>query len=233
MTTPIALAATLRDRCDAMRFAGLTVYNPLVYAWPVHQEYLHRFAAGRKKTLFLGMNPGPFGMAQIGVPFGEIAAARDWMRLSGAIGRPPREHPKRPIQGWACPRSEVSGRRLWGLFAARFGTPEAFFADHLVVNWCPLVFMGETGANITPDKLPAAELAPVQQACDAHLAGVIAATGAQVVVGLGKIASAAAARAGAPRVVDVLHPSPASPAANRGWAEAATRSLVAAGVWTA
>lgn len=231
MTSPIALAAELRDRCDAMRFAGLTVYNPLAYAWPVHAEYLRRFAAGRKKTLFLGMNPGPFGMAQIGVPFGEIAAARDWMRLSGAIGKPAREHPKRPIQGWDCPRSEVSGRRLWGLFAARFAGPEAFFADHLVVNWCPLAFMGDSGANITPDKLPAAELAPLQRACDAHLAGVIAATGAAVVVGLGKIASAAAARAGAPRTVDVLHPSPASPAANRDWAGAATRALVAAGVW--
>ncbi len=233
MTDPIALAAILRDRCDAMRFAALTVYNPLVYAWPAHEEYLRRFGTGRKKVLFLGMNPGPFGMAQIGVPFGEIAAARDWMGLKGAIGKPPREHPKRPIQGWACTRSEVSGRRLWGLFAARFGTAERFFEHHLVVNWCPLVFMGESGANITPEKLPAGELQPLQQACDAHLSGVIRATGAEVVVGLGKIASAAAARAGAPRVVDVLHPSPASPAANRGWAEAATRSLVAAGVWSA
>jgi single-strand selective monofunctional uracil DNA glycosylase len=232
MTDPISLAATLRDRCEAMRFTGLTVYNPLVYAWAAHEEYLRRFAMGPKKVLFLGMNPGPFGMAQIGVPFGEIAAARDWMHLSGAIGKPPREHPKRPIQGWACTRSEVSGRRLWGLFAARFGTAGAFFEHHLVVNWCPLVFMGDSGANITPDKLPAAELQPLEQACDAHLTGVIRATGAAVVVGIGKIASAAATRAGAPRVVDVLHPSPASPAANRGWAEAATRSLVAAGVWT-
>lgn len=233
MTDPIALAATLRDRCDAMRFAGVTVYNPLVYAWPAHEEYLRRFGTGRKKILFLGMNPGPFGMAQIGVPFGEIAAARDWMGLTGAIGKPPREHPKRPIQGWACTRSEVSGRRLWGLFAARFGTAEKFFEHHLVVNWCPLVFMGESGANITPDKLPASELQPLELACDAHLSGVIRATGAEVVVGLGKIASAAAARAGAPRVVDVLHPSPASPAANRGWAEAATRSMVASGLWHA
>jgi single-strand selective monofunctional uracil DNA glycosylase len=31
----------------------------------------------------------------------------------------------------------------------------------------------------------------------------------------------------------VLHPSPASPAANRGWAEAATRQLIEQGVWQA
>lgn len=232
MSTPIDLAATLRDTCDRLAFADLTVYNPLRYAWAVHEEYLRRFAQGRKKVLFLGLNPGPFGMAQIGVPFGEIAAARDWMQLSGAIGKPPREHPKRPITGWACTRSEVSGRRLWGLFAERFGTAEAFFADHLVANWCPLVFMGDSGANLTPDKLPAHELRPLQEASDAHLAGLIAATGAEVVVGIGKVAAAAAQRAGAPRVVDLLHPSPANPAANRGWAAAATKTLVTAGLWS-
>jgi single-strand selective monofunctional uracil DNA glycosylase len=224
-------ARELRTACAGLRFAGLTVYNPLDYAWAVHEAYLERFAAGAKRVLFLGMNPGPFGMAQIGVPFGEIAAARDWLGLSGPIGKPPHEHPKRPILGWDCPRSEVSGRRLWGLFRARFVTPGAFFADHLVVNWCPLVFMSETGANITPDKLPAGELAPLERACDAHLAGVIAATGAQVVVGIGKVAAAAALRAGAPRVADILHPSPANPAANRDWAGAATRALLAAGIW--
>lgn len=231
MTTPIDLAAELRDTCDHLAFADLTVYNPLRYAWAVHEEYLRRFAQGRKRVLFLGLNPGPFGMAQIGVPFGEIAAARDWMRLSGAVGKPPREHPKRPITGWACTRSEVSGRRLWGLFAERFGTAEAFFADHLVANWCPLVFMSDSGANITPDKLPAHELQPLQAASDRHLAGLIAATGAEVVVGIGKVAAAAAVRAGGARVTDILHPSPANPAANRGWAAAATQALVAAGIW--
>ncbi len=231
MTSPTELAATLRDRCDGMRFAGLTVYNPLRYAWAVHAEYLRRFASGRKRVLFLGMNPGPFGMAQIGVPFGEIAAARDWLGLSGAIGKPPREHPKRPVTGWACTRAEVSGKRLWGLFAERFTTPEAFFADHLVVNWCPLAFMSDSGSNITPDKLPTGELSPLQAACDTHLAGLVAATGAAVVVGIGKVAATAALRAGAPRVVDLLHPSPANPAANRGWAAAATKTLTAAGIW--
>ena len=231
--SPIALAVTLSNRCEALRFAGLTVYNPLVYAWAVHEQYLQRFAQGPKRILFLGMNPGPFGMAQCGVPFGEIASARDWLGLDGPIGRPPHEHPKRPVTGWACRRSEVSGKRLWGLFAARFATPSAFFADHLVVNWCPLAFIGASGANVTPDKLPAAELAPLQAACDAHLAGLLQATGAEVVVGIGKVAAAAALRAGAPRVVDILHPSPANPAAHHDWAGSATRSLVAAGLWPA
>ena len=229
---PLALAKTLSDDVDAMRFAApvACVYNPLRYAWTIHEQYLRRFGLGRKKTLFLGMNPGPFGMTQTGVPFGEIAAVRDWMGLTGTVAQPPRVHAKRPITGLACTRSEVSGRRLWGLFAQRFGTADAFFADHLVVNWCPLVFMSESGSNLTPDKLSAGELAPLQAVCDRHLAGLITATGCTVVVGVGKIASAAAERAGAPRIVDCLHPSPANPAANKDWAGAATRALVGAGV---
>ena len=231
--TPLDLAARLRDSVDGLRFSApvALVYNPLRYAWDLHAQYLTRFAATRKKVLFLGMNPGPFGMTQTGVPFGEVAAVRDWMRISGAVGQPPRVHPKRPITGLACPRSEVSGRRLWGLFATRYVSPEAFFTDQLVVNWCPLVFMAGSGANLTPDKLAAGELAPLAAACDRHLAGLIAATGCAVVVGVGKIAAAAAARVGAPRVVDCPHPSPANPAANQDWAGAATRALVAGGVW--
>lgn len=233
MTDPIALAAALRDTVDGMRFAAPVayVYNPLVYAWGLHEQYLRRYGQGRKRVLFLGMNPGPFGMAQCGVPFGEIAAVRDWMGIAGNVGQPPRVHPKRPISGLACIRSEVSGRRLWGLFQQRFASADAFFADHLVVNWCPLVFMAEAGTNLTPDKLPAGELGPLEGACDRHLTGLIAATGCAVVVGVGKVASAAALRAGAPRVVDCPHPSPANPAANKDWAGAATRALGAAGIW--
>ena len=46
------------------------IYNPLEYAWSPHESYLLRYGAGRKKIVFIGMNPGPFGMVQCGVPFG-------------------------------------------------------------------------------------------------------------------------------------------------------------------
>jgi single-strand selective monofunctional uracil DNA glycosylase len=135
------------------------VYNPLDYAWEPHQNYIARYGGGKKKVLFLGMNPGPWGMAQTGVPFGEVAAVRDWMGIGGRVDSPRgkglrEEHPKRRVEGFACPRSEVSGRRFWGLMAERFKTPAAFFKGHWVVNYCPLVFMTATGANLTPDKLP-------------------------------------------------------------------------------
>ena len=110
------------------------VYNPLVYAWPPYEAYLREFGATPKRVVFLGMNPGPFGMAQTGVPFGEVAAVRDWLGIDCAVGKPKREHPRRPVTGFACRRSEVSGHRLWGLFAERFHTPERFFAEHIVID---------------------------------------------------------------------------------------------------
>ena len=160
---------------DGLAFSNPTacVYNPLVYARAPHDIYLERFGQGQKRILMLGMNPGPYGMVQTGVPFGEIAAVRDWMGIEAPIGKPDPEHPKRPVDGFDCIRSEVSGRRLWGHFAGRFGNPEAFFAEHFVVNYCPLVWMEAGGKNRTPDKLSAAEMAPVTAACDRYLSRVL------------------------------------------------------------
>jgi single-strand selective monofunctional uracil DNA glycosylase len=230
------LAAALRN----LEFSAPVthVYLPLDYARRPHERYLQRYGAGRKRVLLLGMNPGPFGMAQTGVPFGEVAAVRDFLGIEESVDRPAVEHPKRPVEGFSCQRSEVSGRRLWGLFAEKFGTPEAFFAGHFVHNFCPLVWMGATGANLTPDKLPAGEMAPVEDACLDHLADLIRALRPEFLVGVGGFAEArlarAAAMSGSKAVVGrILHPSPASPAANRGWAAAATRQLVELGAWEA
>jgi single-strand selective monofunctional uracil DNA glycosylase len=156
------------------------------------------------------------------------------MGIETTIDRPALENPKRPIEGFACTRSEVSGRRLWGLFAQRFGSAEAFFAEHFVANYCPLAFF-DHGRNLTPDKLPVSESAPLYAACDRHLRALVAALEPQWVIGVGAFAQERAAEALAGvdvRIGRVLHPSPASPAANRGWAEAATRQLEALGVWS-
>ena len=209
------------------------IYNPLEYAWAPHEHYLRRYGAGRKKIVFIGMNPGPFGMVQCGIPFGEIAAARDWMGIDAPVEKPARENPKRPIEGFACQRSEVSGRRLWGLFQQRFGSAEAFFAEHFVANYCPLAFFDQ-GRNLTPDKLPSTEAEPLYAACDEHLCTLVDALRPQWIIGIGGFAEARAAHALAGmevRIGKVLHPSPASPAANRGWSEAATRQLAAQGIW--
>lgn len=235
MTALESAARRLSDALDGMRFAAPVshVYNPLTYAWAPNALYLQRYGQGRKRVVFVGMNPGPFGMVQTGVPFGEIAAVRDWMGIEAEVRKPPEENPKRPIEGFACARSEVSGRRLWGLFAERFGTAEAFFAEHFVANYCPLAFF-DGGRNLTPDKLPAAEQGPLLAACDTHLQEVARLLQPDWVIGVGAWAEQRARLAleGMPvRFGRVLHPSPASPAANRGWSEAATRQLYEQGVW--
>jgi single-strand selective monofunctional uracil DNA glycosylase len=191
--------------------------------------------------VLLGMNPGPFGMMQTGVPFGEIAVVRDWMGVRARVDKPEHEHPKRPIEGFDCKRSEVSGRRLWGWAATRFGTAEAFFADWFVLNYCPLAFLEASGRNFTPDKLPAALLAQVHAACDRQLAAALAALAPQWAIGVGAFAEKRlravlesdlidGAVARTIHVGQILHPSPASPAANRGWEAAAERQLAALGV---
>jgi single-strand selective monofunctional uracil DNA glycosylase len=210
------------------------VYNPLAYAWAAHELYLQKYGDSKKRVIFLGMNPGPFGMAQTGVPFGEVAAVRGWLKITAPVSRPRNEHPKRPVLGFDCLRSEVSGRRLWGLFAEKFGEPEKFFASHFVVNYCPLVFCDAGGKNLTPDKLPAAEQKTLFAACDRHLRCAVEILEPEWVIGIGAFArerAEAAAKKTSARTGQILHPSPASPAANRGWAAAATKQLVELGVW--
>ena len=232
----ITAARKLSDAVGRLKFRAPVayVYNPLDYAWEAHETYLRRFAATRKRVMFLGMNPGPFGMAQTGVPFGEVAAVRDWMGIQAAVLQPKHVHPKRLIEGFACTRSEVSGRRLWGLFGERFGTAEKFFADHFVANYCPLAFMDEGARNLTPDKFTAAESEPLYAACDAHLREVVAVLKPEWLIGVGDFAEKRARLAlgvSGVRFGRILHPSPASPAANRGWSAAATRQLHALGIW--
>lgn len=232
----VRAARKLSREVDGMRFGAPVdcIYNPLDYARGPHELYLRRFGDGRKKVVFLGMNPGPFGMAQTGVPFGEIGHVRDWMKIDGKVGKPDCEHPKKPIQGFDCHRSEVSGRRLWGAFRERFGTPERFFRAHFVANYCPLIFMEETGRNLTPDKLKASERAPLYEACDRHLRRVIEILEPEWLVAVGQFAEVRAREAlgeDCPRLARILHPSPASPIANRGWAAQATLALEKAGIW--
>lgn len=228
----------LSRRVSGLSFAPpvACVYNPLEYAWAPHAAYLEQYGSPGKEAVFVGMNPGPFGMAQTGVPFGDVAMVRDWIGIEAPVSKPEDEHPARPVEGFACARAEVSGTRLWGWARDRFGSPDAFFARFFVLNYCPLAFMESRGRNLTPDKLPAAERAPLEAACDEALRAAIAHLKPQWVIGVGKFAQkrAQAALKGAgfdPKFIGtILHPSPASPHANRGWAEAAERQLAGMGI---
>ena len=242
MSDLVAAADRLRRSLRPLKFADPVthVYNPLEYAWEAHQRYLSNACPETCEVLFLGMNPGPWGMAQTAVPFGEVATVREYLGIEVPAVEIEHVHPKRPIEGTGCKRSEVSGRRLWGLFRQRYPSAEDFFHRNFVANYCPLVFMETTGRNRTPDKLPAAEREPLGACCDRHLAQTLSVLRPDFAVGVGAYAEACLKRvvaesgtggSRAPRVLRILHPSPASPAANRGWAEAASKTLCEEGVW--
>jgi len=218
----IVATRQLRARVEKLSFGGHVshVYNPLDYAKRPHHAYIRRYGSGTKRVIFLGMNPGPFGMAQTGVPFGEVSQVRDWLGIEEPVGRPEHENPKRPISGFACPRSEVSGARVWGAIAQHYGDPPNFFAEHFIANYCPLIFMEAGGRNITPDKLPQKERDPLFEACDAFLLRLTRILEPQWVVGVGRFAAIRASevlREKSVLVGQILHPSPANPRANRDW----------------
>ena len=228
----VSVSRKLSARVARLKFGSPVthVYNPLEYARAAHERYLERFGTAPKEVVLVGMNPGPFGMAQTGVPFGDVKMVRDWMGISVPVDSPKGQHPKRPIQGFDCGRSEVSGTRLWGWAKVRFGTADAFFTRFFVLNYCPLCFMAASGANFTPDKLPSAEREPLFEACDSALRESVALLKPRLVVGVGGFAAKRAqiALAGTSVTIGcILHPSPASPKANTGWAKIVEQELAA------
>lgn len=217
-------AKKLSDECDELipkllKIKGLEyVTNPLNYAWQYHESYIKQYSGLGAKTLLLGMNPGPYGMAQCGVPFGATEIAKNFLNISGEFTNPEGRHPKRPIEGLEFERQEISGTRLWGLLKQIWKTPEEIHKNVFLVNHCPLLLLGETGRNITPDNVSGPALKKLMKTCDKHLLSVVKSLGIKRVVGVGKYAEKRARIALEGLDIEITtcwHPSPASPLANR------------------
>ena len=104
----IAAAQTLSTKCDqAIKKIEENsevdhATNPLDYAWPHHVQYLEQWGGLGARVLLLGMNPGPWCMAQTGVPFGATDVAQQFLGIEPrALLTPPNAHPKRPIEWMA------------------------------------------------------------------------------------------------------------------------------------
>lgn len=225
-----SIYAELSERVETLSFGPPVthVYNPLAYAREPAWRFLARAGGARGRVLLLGMNPGPYGMVQTGVPFGTVSRVRGWLGIEAPVGQPAIEHPRRPVTGFDCAREEVSGERFWGWAEERFGSPARFFKRFFVANYCPLVFMEASGRNRTPDKLPVAERRELFAVCDDALRRLVDVLEPRAVVGVGKFAEDRARAALGEfdvAIVRVLHPSPASPVANRGWAAQAEAQL--------
>jgi single-strand selective monofunctional uracil DNA glycosylase len=232
----ISITKALSKGVDGLSFREPVsiVYNPLEYAWKSHLSYLKLYGEGKGRVLLIGMNPGPWGMAQTGVPFGEVNAVRDFLRIEEKVKKPMQEHPKRPVQGFDCQRSEVSGRRLWDWAKERSGTAEIFFNEFFILNYCPLCFMEDGGKNRTPDKLIPAERDAVFEVCDVALRKFVQELEPSKIVGIGGFAKKRAMKTlGRDDIETILHPSPASPMANRGWAPQVEKQFEAMGLCTA
>ena len=193
------------------------VTNPLDYAWDYHEQFIEKWSVFGAKTLLLGMNPGPYGMAQTGVPFGATAMARNVLHIEEReVKTPLGAHPKRPVEGLSMQRQEVSGTRFWSMLADHYGSTESIFSNIYVVNHCPLLLLGETGRNVTPVDLPQSVIEPVLKACDRHLKSVVDVMGIEAVVGVGNYAKKRAKSVlDGVHIDSMWHPSPASPLANR------------------
>jgi single-strand selective monofunctional uracil DNA glycosylase len=209
------------------------VYNPLAYARVPYSKYLQRYAKPPKQIVLIGMNPGPWGMTQTGIPFGEVTAVRDWLKIEAPVDRPAQMHPKRPVAGFECRRSEVSGKRIWGWAQKRFKTPQKFFARFFIANYCPLQFIEAGGRNRTPNQLRAAERKPLFKACDRALRRTIEWLNPAYVVGVGQFTTERAriALRGLQLTIGgITHPSPANPKANRGWEALVEKELAKLGI---
>ena len=195
-------------------------YNPLNYAWDAHEAYLRKMGGGGARTVILGMNPGPHGMGQMGIPFAATSVVRDLLGITGIpVDQPEVVDSRRPVVGLEYPREEVSGTRLWGLLAEYYGDVGAIASSVFLVNHCPLMlFSGPRATNITPDKVAGPTAQVLLERCDQHLREVVSALNADRVIGVGKFAESRARSAlddGTIEVVGCWHPSPASPLANR------------------
>jgi len=224
----VRLTRALAREVDDLKFSTPShVYNPLDYAWAAHREYLQRYGTVRGRVLLLGMNPGPWGMAQTGVPFGDVVSVREWFGIQTRLGRAlPEQHPKYPIRGMDCHRNEGSGSRLWRWAQARVGSPDDFFSRFFVWNYCPLLFIGD-GHNLIPERLSRAEAQALTKVCDRALLAAVRALTPSAVVAIGRYAERRAATVlGMDADIRYLpHPSPANPAANKDWPALAEQAL--------
>ncbi len=242
---PVEAARQLSKRCHDMPFEAPVAwtYNPLAYAWDGHRQYAEAFGGTPlpRPVLLLGMNPGPWGMGQTGVPFGDVDKVRAMGITEIDVAQPDDPRDARVVEGLACQRNEVSGSRLYGGLEQVYGTLQQAYQHLFIANYCPLLFFDEDGGNLTPPRLRKSDRQRIFEACDEHLDALIDHFQPTTIVGIGRFAQRRATAAVAKRedehaieVTYLLHPSPANPHANkdggRHWQAQLVEVLEAAGV---
>lgn len=210
------------------------IYNPLTYAWNNHVQYLSEYVKEHADNLFLGMNPGPYGMAQTGIPFGEINFVKNYLKISGSVGKPEIEHPAKPVLGMKTERSEISGKRFWSLIRSKYEDPTEFPPNNAILNYCPLCFIENTksGKNVTPDLLSVTDRLSVSEVCNAYLSDMINLIKPKKLIGIGRYAYNKLREISDLPVYYMNHPSPLNPSSNNDWVKNQYIFLTENGIWT-
>ncbi|KAK6639299.1 hypothetical protein RUM43_007571 [Polyplax serrata] len=209
------------------------VYNPLLYAKDLHENFIKKYFENcSKKILFLGMNPGPWGMCQTGIVFGDKDHVKEWLKLCGQVNKPKKEHPRKKITGLDCSRKEISGKKFWGFFRKLCQTPEQFFQHSFVYNLCCLAFVDTSGKNITPPEIKDIQVRNrLLNICNETFVKIIKEFKFEIVIGVGKFAEKNAItelrRNGLSnvKVLSIPHPSPRSAKIFRVWEEMTLKKL--------
>ncbi len=195
-------------------FAGI-VCNPLVYAWENYAEYVRMSVSNSSIILFLGMNPGPYGMMQTGVPFGDINAVKNYLKISGTVLEPECNPPHKRVEGMKISRGEISGQKFWKM-ASTYGSPEEFFAVASVFSFCPLAFI-DGRRNITPDELPVSDRKTIDRICGSSLSALLDILSPSRCIALGHYAEKRLLSSGVDAPVYFPHPSPRNPKSMEFW----------------
>ena len=163
-----------RGRRALVRRPGHARLQPAAVRAAAHREYLRRYARDAEARRLPRHEPRAVGH---GADRDPVRRGRGGARLARDLGRgrPARARAPEAARSRAsrARRSEVSGARLWGAFAARHGTAERFFRERFVANYCPLLFLEESGRNRTPDRLAPPERRALFAACDEHLRALV------------------------------------------------------------
>ena len=235
----------LNDFLDPISGLFDEAINPHHYAVEPYSNFVQKYLNGSKSVLFLGMNAGPNGMAKYGIPFGDIVSIVKWLKISGNILRNTYDssgaviQKQISIQSCLSEQREESGKRLWSFLEELNETPENFFANCFIHNYCPLSFskIASSGKsnNVTPETIKIHDkkwAAQLEEVCDQFLEQTIRYLKCHTIVAIGRYAEKKALRIVKQmqknavssnqqppniRVVEILHPSPSTRKSNETW----------------
>jgi len=135
------------------RGAGLQVWNPALYALDIYQEYLTKFPPEPGAILALGLNPGPYGMAQTGIPFTDCRTASGALGMEMTIpGKAPDDLISRlkKANGKWRGTYERSSLGMYRFLILAWGDIKTAYRNWFVGNPCPLLFLDPERWNVTP-----------------------------------------------------------------------------------